>query len=159
MPAGIDLQEHTLLGEALPPQAMGRRPSAARAGQSGLEQDTPDGAPAQHHAFLFRQHIGEVAMIGGRIPLAGQGQDPAPHRGSECMAGTPPTVPVGHRRKPFLAVCRQNPSDLPHAHSQDDGCLCTGTRSAFHLLDHAKANLVSGRQCHLFHRVTFSQHS
>ena len=82
----VHLDQHALPRHALAAHpVLGRTPSP-RAGESGVQQDAPQGGPANVDAVALAQQLAEMGVVGPCVPGASQPHY-AGHHGIGCRVG------------------------------------------------------------------------
>ena len=76
----VHLDQHSLPGHTLAAHPMLGRTPSPRAAQTGVDQDAPQGGPADVYAFPFREQLGKMGMVGASVPGAGQMHYVGDHR-------------------------------------------------------------------------------
>ena len=76
----IHLDQHSLPGHTLAAHPMLGRTPSPRAAQTGVDQDAPQGGPANVDAFPFREQLGKMGMVGASVPGPGQMHYVGDHR-------------------------------------------------------------------------------
>ena len=159
VPAPVDLQQHPLLGVALPSTVALGRPAAARTADAPGQQDPPDGGAGQADALPLRQHLGEMRVVEARIGASGQRQHLLLHLRGRGGRRLPASVPVSHGRSALPSVRRQEPPRMALAHPHQPGRLSHRRLPLDHAVQHLEPRLFSPRQRQSFHRLTFSLNS
>ena len=76
----IHLDQHSLPGHTLAAHPMLGRTPLPRAAQTGVDQDAPQGGPANVYAFPFREQLGKMGMVSASVPGPGQMHYVGDHR-------------------------------------------------------------------------------
>ena len=159
MVTAIHLNEHSLLGHALPFEPVLGGAPAAGAAHSCLHQDATYRGPAQVDPLPLPQQFGKVAVVGAGVILAGQLDHGSGLSFGHGVVGPTSPVTVGDRRGAVPAVGRQQALGVPFADSHDLGSLGDGQVVFQYAVEHFDPGLFLLIQCQFPHGVTFSLNS
>ena len=73
--AAVELEQHPRARHALAPHAVLWRAAPPRAGHAGPRQDAPHRGAAEGEAFVLLKQLGEVGVVGARVPRGGEAHD------------------------------------------------------------------------------------
>ena len=93
---------------------------------AGLDQNPAHRGAAQVDALPFPQQLGEVAMVGAGVAVAGQLHHGSSGRLGDGVVGLSASVPVGQRGSTMLAVSGEETLGVAFADSHDLGSLGDG---------------------------------
>ena len=126
MVAAVDLHQHSLLGHPPPAHPVLLGPAAARAADTGLDQDATHSGAAQIYALPFAKQLGQVRVVGSRVLGAGQ----LDHCGSlgiqEGVVRPASPVSMGQGCCSVPAVSAKEPSGVALAYPEYLGSLTNG---------------------------------
>ena len=152
MGAAVDLHQHALLGHALAPEPVLLRPATAGAADASLHQDAAHRGPAQVDPLPLPQQLGEVAVVGAGVAVAGQLDHGGRRVFRHGVVGPPSPVAVGQGGGTVLAVGRQKALGVAFTDSHDLGCLPYRKVVLQHGVEYLDSCLFSLFQCHFPHK-------
>ena len=126
MVAAVDLHQHALLWHAPAPEPVLLGTAAARTADAGLDQNPAHRGAAQVDALALPQQLGEVAVVGPRIAVAGQLHHGSGGRLRDGVVRSSAPVPMGQCGGTVPAVSREETLGVAFAHSHDLGGLRDG---------------------------------
>ena len=153
----VHLDQHSLPGHSLAAHpVLGRTPSP-RTAQTGVDQDAPQGGPADVDAVALTQQLAEMGVVGPRV----SGTSQVNHGGCNglgCCVGWPAaTMTVSNGGSAQFPVSRQNTPGVAIGDTHQRGCLVQSHVLSEQTDQDLKSCLFFLSQCHILHKgsVTF----
>ena len=150
--AAVDLHQHPLLGHATAPEPVLLEAAAARTADAGPDQNPAHRRAAQVDALPFPQQLGEVAVAGAGVAVAGQLHHGSGGRLGDGVVGLSAPVPVGQRGSTVLAVTGEETLGVTFTHSHDLGGLGDGKLVFQNTVEHLNPGLFLLIQLYIPHR-------
>ena len=121
--AAVHLDQHALTGHALAAYPVLGRTPLPRTAQSGVNQDTPQGRPADFDALSFAQQLAQMGVVGPCVLGASQVNHIC-RQGIGSRVGRPAApMTVGNGGSACLPVSRQDAPGMPFTDTHQRGCL------------------------------------
>ena len=152
----VHLDQHALPGHALAAYpVLGRTPSP-RTAQPGVDQDAPQGGPADVDAVALAEQLAEMGVASPCVPGTSQTHY-AGHHGIRCRVGWPAApVTMGEGSCAFLPVGRQNAPGAASGDTHQRGCLVQCHVLSEQTVQNLKSCLFFLRQSHILHEVNLT---
>ena len=129
--AAVHLDQHALPGHALTAHPVFGRPPAPWTAQTGVDQDTPQGRPADFDALSFAQQLAQMGVVGLCI-LGARQMNHSSCNGLGRRVGRPAAaVAVSNGDSSLLTISRQDSPGMPFADAHQHSSLFQG-----HVLRH-----------------------
>ena len=152
MLTAVDLHQHPLLGHATAPEPVLLEAAAAWTADAGLDQNPAHRGAAQVDALPFPQQLGEVAVVGAGVAVAGQLHHGSSGRLGDGVVGLSASVPVGQCSGTMLAVSGEETLGVTFTHSHDLGGLGDGKLVFQNTVEHLNPGLFLLIQLYIPHR-------
>ena len=155
--AAVQLDQHALPGHALTAHPVLGRTPAPRTAQTGVDQDAPQGGPADVDAVAFAQQLAEMGLVGPGVPGTSQ-VNHGSCNGLGCCVGWPAaTVTVGNGGSAQFPVSCQDTPGVASGDTHQRRCLVQGHVLSKQTVQNLKPCLFFLSQCHILHKgsVTF----
>ena len=151
--AAVHLDEHALAGHALAAHpVLGRTPLPWTA-QASVDQDAPQGRPADFDALPFAQQLAEMGVVGPCVPGACQVNHIC-RQGIGRRVGRPAaSVAVSNGDRAPLLIGRQDAPGVAWADTHQRRCLVQCPVLSEQTVQNLKPCLFFSSQCHILHRV------
>ncbi len=119
----VQLDQHALSRHALAAYPVLGRTPASWTAQTGVDQDAPQGGPADVDALALAPQLAEMGVVGSGVTGASQ-MDHAGHHGIGCRVGWPVApVTMSDGSCAFLLIGRQDTPGVASGDTQQRGCL------------------------------------
>ena len=128
--------------------------ATARPAQIGVQQDAPQGGPADVDAFPLAQQFAQMGMVDSLVSSAGQMHHVGDHRLGCCVDRFASTVPVCKGRCSFLPVGGRDAAGLACADTHQLGRLVQCNLLRQQAVQNLDSRLFFWRQCHILHEVS-----
>ena len=149
----VHLNQHALPGHA--PAAhpvLGRTPSP-RTAQTGVDQDAPQGGPADVDALALAQQLAEMGVVGPGVPGTGQTDYVGHHGIGRCVAWPAAPVAMSDGANALLSISRQDAPGVASGDTHQRGCLVQCHVLSEQIVQHLKSCLFFLGQSHILHTV------
>ena len=152
----VHLDQHALPRHALAAHpVLGWTPSP-RAGESGVQQDAPQGGPANVDAVALAQQLAEMGVVGPCVPGTSQTHY-AGHHGIGCRVGwLAAPVAVSHGGGSLLSVSCQDAPGVARGDTHQGGCLVQCHVLIEQTVQDLKSCLFFWIQSHILHTVNMT---
>ena len=151
--AAVHLDRHTLAGHALSAHGVLRWTPFPRVAQAGVQQDAPQGAPANVDTLTFTEQLAQVSVVGSRLAGTGQMQCLRLGRPRRCVGNGAAAMTVGEGGGAVRPVSRQNAPGMAGAHSHQCCRLIQCHMFRQQAVQNLKPSLFFCRQSHILHGV------
>ena len=152
--AAVQLGQHALLGHPLPTDSVFGWTAAPGTAQSSVQQDPPQGGPADVNAFPLRQQFREVGVVDASVPGPSQLRHVDDQRLGRGVDGLATAVARCQSRRAAFTVGRQDAAGVAGSYSHQLGCLVQGHVLCCQAVENLKSALFFWGQCHILHDVT-----
>ena len=149
----VHLDQHSLPGHSLAAYSVLWLAPAPRTAQPGVDQDAPQGGPADVDAVVVAQQLAEMGVVGPCVPGASQVNHSGCNGLGSCVGRLAPTVAVSNGGSAFLPVSRQDAPGVSGADTHQRGCLIQRHVLSQQTVQNLKSRLFFGIQCHILHGV------
>ena len=122
--------------------------------QSSVQQDPPQGGPADVNAFPLRQQFREVGVVDASVPGPSQMRHVDDQRLGRGVDGSATAVAMCQSRRAAFTVGRQDAAGVAGSYSHQLGCLVQGHVLCCQAVENLKSALFFWGQCHILHDVT-----
>ena len=121
--AAVQLGQHALLGHPLPTDSVFGWTAAPGTAQSSVQQDPPQGGPADVNAFPLRQQFREVGVVDASVPGPSQLRHVDDQRLGRGVDGLATAVARCQSRRAAFTVGRQDAAGVAGSYTHQLGRL------------------------------------
>ena len=152
----VHLVQYALPGYALTAYpVLGRTPSPWTA-QPGVDQDAPQGGPADVDAVSLAQQLAEMGVVGSFVPGASQTNHIGHHGIGRCVGWLAAPVAVSHGGGSLLPVSRQHAPGVASGDTHQRSCLVQCHVLSEQTAQNLKSGLFFWIQSHILHTVNMT---
>ena len=153
----VHLDEHARARHALAAHPVLGWPPLSRTAQTGVDQDTPQGRPADFDALSFAQQLAEMGVVGPCVPGACQVNHIGRQGIGSCVGRPAAPMTVGQGGCASFPVNRQHAPGVAWADTHQRSGLVQRHMLRQQAVQNLKSRLFFGGHCHILHRgnVTF----
>ena len=152
----VQLDQHALPGHALAAYPVPGRTPSPRTAQPGVDQDAPQGGPADVNALSLAQQLAEMGVVGSFVPGASQTNHIGHHGIRRCVEWLAAPVAVSHGGGSLLSVSCQNAPGVASGDTHQRGCLVQCHVLSEQTVQNLKSGLFFWSQSHILHTVNMT---
>ena len=149
----VQLDQHSLPVQALVPYPVLGRASSSWTVPTGVDQDAPQGGPADVDALSFAEQLCQMGVVGSLVNRAGQVNHPVPDRLGNGVGRPAAPEAMGKGGGSVLPVSRQNAPGMSGAQSHKRRRLVQCHVLGHQTVQNLESRLFSGYQSHILHGV------
>ena len=153
----VHLDQHSLPGHSLAAYPVLWLAPAPRTAQPGVDQDAPQGGPADVDAVAVAQQLAEMGVVGPCVPGASQVNHSGCNRLGSCVGRLAAPETVSNGGSAFLLVSRKDTPGVSRADTHECSRLIQRHVLNQQAVEDLESRLFFGRQSHILHKlnVTF----